>query len=171
MGELVLSNASRRAFERLASDSRRVFGPRFHSLLAYSPQHSLLFAAEIAPADLEALGSLAETWHHEGLETPLLMTPGEFRRSLDAFPLEYQAIVDRHVRIDGEDLIATVEVSRDDLRRACEVQAKAHLIHLRQGWIEGGRPRRRAGRAARAFGAAAAGAADQHRPADRYSRS
>ena len=62
MGELVLSAASRRAFERLASDSRRVFGPRFHSLLAYSPQHSLLFAAEIAPADLEALAA----WRRPG---------------------------------------------------------------------------------------------------------
>jgi hypothetical protein len=26
-------------------------------------------------------------------------------------------------------------VDPDDLRRACEVQAKGHLIHLRQGWI------------------------------------
>jgi hypothetical protein len=27
-------------------------------------------------------------------------------------------------------------VPRDQLRRACEVQAKGHLIHLRQGWLE-----------------------------------
>ena len=26
--------------------------------------------------------------------------------------------------------------SRASLRAACEVQAKSHLIHLRQGWIE-----------------------------------
>src|SRR5690606_38790718 len=25
-----------------------------------------------------------------------------------------------------------------ELRRACEVQAKGHLIHLRQGWLESG---------------------------------
>ena len=67
------------------------------------------------------------------------MTPGEFQRSLDAFPLEYQAIVDRHVRIDGEDLdrqrsrsAATICGGRAKCRR------KAHLIHLRQGWIEAG---------------------------------
>ena len=138
MGELVLSTASRRAFERLARDSRRIFGERFLSLLAYGPRHSLLFVAGIEAADLDALASLSETWKHDGLGIPLLMTPDEFRRSLDAFPLEYQAIVDRHIRIDGEDLVARVEVSRDDLRRACEVQAKAHLIHLRQGWMEAG---------------------------------
>src|SRR5690606_39250123 len=29
-------------------------------------------------------------------------------------------------------------VAREHLRRACEVQAKSHLIHLRQGWIQSG---------------------------------
>jgi hypothetical protein len=136
MSELVLAPAVRRAFERLAGDGRRVFGDRFRALLAYDPTHSVLFAGAITSADLDALGALAETWHKDGLDTPLVMTPDEFRRSLDAFPLEYQSIVDRHLCIAGEDLLAGVEVRADDLRRACEVQAKAHLIHLRQGWIE-----------------------------------
>jgi hypothetical protein len=29
-----------------------------------------------------------------------------------------------------------VRIDAGHLRRACEVQAKGHLIHLRQGWIE-----------------------------------
>src|SRR6185436_14969391 len=28
-----------------------------------------------------------------------------------------------------------VRIQPDDLRRACEGQARGHLIHLRQGWI------------------------------------
>jgi hypothetical protein len=136
MSELQLAPAVRRAFERLAGDGRRVFAGRFRALLAYDPTHSLMFAEAIQAADLDALGALADTWRHDGLDTPLVMTPDEFRRSLDAFPLEYQSIVDRHVCVAGEDLLAGVEVRPDDLRRACEVQAKAHLIHLRQGWIE-----------------------------------
>ncbi len=97
---------------------------------------SLAFAAVMYAGDFEALGALDETWHHDGLDTPLLLTPGEFRRSLDAFPLEYQALIDRHVVIAGDAGLDGIHIDSGHLRRACEVQAKGHLIHLRQGWIE-----------------------------------
>jgi hypothetical protein len=65
----------------------------------------------------------------------------EFRRSLDAFPLEYGEIIRAHARILGDDPFAGVSIARDDLRRACETQIKSHLLHLREGFIEaGGRP-------------------------------
>jgi len=67
-----------------------------------------------------------------------VLTPDEFRRSLDAFPLEYQAIMDRHVLVAGRDPFGGCRVDRQDLRRACEIQARGHLIHLRQGWMEAG---------------------------------
>ena len=49
-----------------------------------------------------------------------------------------------------------------DLRRACEVQARGHLLHLREGYVEAARTRRRAGRADRAVGAGRCGAAREH---------
>ena len=90
------------------------------------------------PEDLEALSPLVEAWHHDGLASPLVMTPDEFRRSLDAFPLECQAILDRHTVVAGAPPFDGVQVDPADLRRACETQARSHLIHLRQGWIEHG---------------------------------
>jgi hypothetical protein len=38
--------------------------------------------------------------------------------------------------IDGVPPFDGVRINPDDLRRACEVQARGHLIHLRQGWID-----------------------------------
>ena len=96
----------------------------------------MVFAASITSGDLDAIGALTETWHREDLETPLLLTEAEFRRSLDTFPVEYQAIIDRHAVISGRPPFENATVPLDQLRRACEVQAKGHLIHLRQGWIE-----------------------------------
>jgi hypothetical protein len=113
-----------------------VFGDRLDAVVAYDVDRAVVFAARIAPADLSALAPLVEVWHREGVQTPLLMTGDEFRRSLDAFPLEYQAIADRHVLITGSDPFAGLSIRDEDIRRACEVQAKAHLIHLRQGWLE-----------------------------------
>ena len=133
---LALASANRRAFDRLAADLHRVFGPRFGALVAYTPHASVAFVDRVDADDLDALGALVEPWHREGLATPLVMSVDEFRRSLDAFPLEYQAILDHHEIIAGRSPFDGVQVDATDLRRACEAHARGHLIHLRQGWMQ-----------------------------------
>jgi hypothetical protein len=134
-GPLTLTATARRAFDRLAADLLRVFGPRLVAVVASGQASGVAFLQDIHAGDLNALGAIAEAWHRDGLDAPLLVTPDEFQRSLDTFPVEYQAIIDRHVLIAGRDPFGGARAHRDDLRRACEVQAKSHLIHLRQGWV------------------------------------
>jgi hypothetical protein len=43
-----------------------------------------------------------------------------------------------HEVLFGVDPFASLTISRDDLRRACEVQAKSHLLHLREDYLESG---------------------------------
>lgn len=131
-----LSPSTQARFERVAADLTRVFTDRFVAFLAYGPHRSAVFARTVEPADLDAMAALVETWHRDHLATPLVMTPEELRRSLDAFPLEFRAMIDGHVLIAGTDPFAQVEISPADLRRACEIQAKSHVVHLRQGWLE-----------------------------------
>lgn len=126
----------REGFERMAADLRRVFGDRFVALVASGAHSGVGFASSIVPGDLEALGPLVDAWQRDDLATPLLLTPHEFHRSLDAFPVEYQALLDHHDVIAGDPPFAGLVIDRANLRRACEVQAKSHLIHLRQGWID-----------------------------------
>ncbi len=120
----------------MATDLRRVFDDRFVALVASGVHSAVAFASTVTPGDLEALGPLVDVWQRDDIETPLLLTPHEFRRSLDAFPVEYQALLDHHVVIAGMPPFEDLFIDRANLRRACEVQAKSHLIHLRQGWIE-----------------------------------
>ena len=47
-------------------------------------------------------------------------------------------MMDRHETISGTPPFQNAVVPPDQLRRACEVQAKGHLIHLRQGWLQAG---------------------------------
>jgi hypothetical protein len=131
-----LSPLAQARFRRLADDLKRVFDRRFAALVAYGPHRSAVFATSIEPADLDAMGALVETWHRDHLATPLVLTPDELRRSLDAFPMEFQAMLDRHVLIEGDDPFVGVRIDERDLQRACEIQAKGHLVHLRQGWLE-----------------------------------
>src|SRR4029450_9549000 len=72
----------------------------------------------------------------------LILSRDEFARSLDVFPLEYGEIIARHVVIAGDNPFAGVSLADSDLRRACEQQAKSHLIHLREGFLEAGRQSR-----------------------------
>jgi len=124
--------------DRLAADLVRVLGDRFVALVAYSPTRAAGFATQVTATDLDGLAPLVERWHREGLETPLLLTPTEFLRSLDAFPLEYDAILTRHILIAGTVPFGSERPSESDVRRACEIEAKAFLIHLRQGWLHAG---------------------------------
>src|SRR5262245_36732878 len=133
---LSLSPSAHRAFTRLAEDSRRILGDRLVAVVVTGPRSGVVFTNVVTPGDLEAFATLVGTWHHEGLDTPMLLTPDEFRRSLDTFPFEYQTMIDRHVTIAGTPPFDNVRVAPEALRRACEVQAKGHLIHLRQGWLE-----------------------------------
>jgi hypothetical protein len=135
IAQLTLPVHTRRAFDRIAADLRRVFGDRFVALVASGPRASLAFARTVTAGDIQAMSALTDVWHRDDLETPLLITPDEFQRSLDIFPVEYQAVLDRHVVVAGDPPFAGVTVDPHHLRRACEVQAKSHLIHLRQGWM------------------------------------
>ena len=133
---LAIGATTRRAFERLSDDFARVFGDRLIAVVASGTATGLAFVTDIQSGDLTALGPLTESWHRDGLDTPLVLTPDEFRRSLDAFPLEYQTLLDRHAVIRGRPPFEHVSVNAEHLRRACEVQAKGHLLHLRQGAID-----------------------------------
>jgi hypothetical protein len=132
---LSLDAPRRQAYARIAADLRRVFGDRFVALVAGAHDTAAAFARRVDAADLDAMSALAETWSHDGLAVPLVMTPEEFRRSLDTFPAEYRTLLDHHIVIDGTPPFDGVVIDHADLRRACEAQARGHLIHLRQGWI------------------------------------
>ena len=62
--------------------------------------------------------------------------PDEFARSLDVFPFEFSAIIADHIVVSGEGPFDGIRVEAADLRQACEVQARGHLLHLRQAFME-----------------------------------
>jgi hypothetical protein len=141
------------ALRRLESDLRAIVGPRLVSLVLYgrhvpatsataaavdgtTPINTLALVTKLAYADLAECAAKADGWESSGLAMPLLLSPTEFTTSLDAFPLEYGAIIDRHLALVGEDPFKGISVKADDRRRACEVQAKSHLIHLREGFLQ-----------------------------------
>lgn len=140
----------RPAAAALVADLTHIFAERLRSVVAYGARLEgdddasltcLVLVDSIAVTDLEACARLATDWERRRLATPLVLAEHEFRRSLDAFPLEYGEIIRAHERVFGLDPFEGASIAREDLRRACEAQIKSHLLHLREGYIEsGGRP-------------------------------
>ena len=146
MHAVALSATEQSALGLLTSDLQRIFGSRLQSIVAYGtaaltdaedqPLHSLVLVDRLTVDDLTASAPLIDRWQRGGLATPLMLSREEFRRTLDVFPVEYGAIIDSHVLVFGADPFAGCAVCDTDMRRAIELQAKSHLIHLREGFLE-----------------------------------
>ena len=137
----------RQAAHALALDLERIFAGRLRSVVAYGshvdgdaadPLTCLALVDSLGITDLEECAGLATQWERQHIATPLVLPTDEFRRSLDAFPLEYGDILHSHALIFGTNPFDGVLITDEDLRRGCETQAKSHLIHLREGFVEAG---------------------------------
>jgi hypothetical protein len=131
------------AVRSLDEDVRAMFGTRVRATVAYgrragtdAAQSALVVVDRLTPEDLRACADRVAAWHDAGLDTPLLLASDEFDRSLDVFPLEFGAIMSDHVLVSGRDPFDGLRVDPSDLRRACEIQVRSHLLHLREGFIE-----------------------------------
>jgi hypothetical protein len=141
------------SIDALVTDLRTILDARLRSLVVYEAHglmgeaaaadsapdghvHSLAVVERLGYEDLVRLAPLAAGWRQRGLAVPLFLGPAELPRSLDAFPLEFAQIVARHTVVVGEDPFAGLAVAERDLRRACETQARSHLLHLREGFLE-----------------------------------
>ena len=148
--------ATSNAVQMLERDLRGIFGARLQSLVIYGeraragdhhdhhghgshdhpPTTTLAVVESMTHDDLRAAAARVGAWHDAGLATPLMIAAREFERSLDAFPLEFGAILADHAVVSGANPFASLRVDAADLRRACEVQVRSHLLHLRESYLE-----------------------------------
>jgi len=145
------------ALRTLERDLREIFSGRLQSLVQYGVRayqaansdhhgphghheppllHTLTVTETLTPEDLRACAKRISAWHDDDIATPLIVPRAELVRSLDAFPFEFSAIIADHVVVAGTNPFEGLHVESSDLRWACEVQARGHLLHLRQGYIE-----------------------------------
>src|SRR4051794_26399909 len=131
------------AVHDLDRDLRTIFAGRMQSLVVYggadphdAAVSTLAVVDRITAADLRYCAERVALWRSRGLATPLLLEAEEFGRSLDAFPFEFGAILADHELVSGANPFTGLVVDPADLRRACEVQARSHLLHLREGFVE-----------------------------------
>jgi hypothetical protein len=124
--------------DTLAADLQEIFGSRLKMVAAFGGDSNTCAVVEtLTLDDLDRCAAREKTlWRKQGLNAPLFLLEQELERARDAFPLEFSEILATRRMIAGTDLFESLTVSKPDLRRACEVQARGHLVHLREGYIE-----------------------------------
>jgi hypothetical protein len=119
--------------DSLAATLAEIFGDRLKMLAGFgADSHTCAVVSSITGGDLDRCAAA----FGEKPPAPLLMLADEVPHALDAFPLELNEIITTRRLIAGADLLAALTVPVENLRRACEAQARGHLVHLRQGYIE-----------------------------------
>src|SRR5260221_13382075 len=136
------SDAQQKGIDGLARDLDRIFAARLQSLVAYPGNqadgsvHSCAIVDGLGFRDLVACLPQTESWHPRGIAVPLMLAAGALERTVDVFPLEYATILADYLVVRGADPFSGMSIPVEDIRRATEGQAKSHLIHLREAFLE-----------------------------------
>lgn len=142
---------------KLPAHLQAAFGENLHSVVVYgsyvagnftpgvSDVNVLVLLNDPQPEGLRALSKRSHRFFRKNKVTPLVLSVREFRNSADVYPVEYLDILDRHRVLVGEDAIASINISKANLRHELEHQLRGNLVGLRQLVIASRGQKRRMG--------------------------
>lgn len=105
----------------------------------FDPAHSrvnvLVVARTLPSASLDRLAASIPADKKPPHFEPLFLSQAQILPSLDVFPMEWLDLIERHMRIEGEDVFSTLQVPRTWLRHQCEHELRGKHIRLRQEYL------------------------------------
>jgi hypothetical protein len=105
----------------------------------FDPRHShvnvLVVASSLDGPRLDAVARSLPAQRKPPLIEPLFLTRRQIEGSLDAFPIEWVEIQERHLRLEGDDVFSGLAVPRTYLRLQCEHELRGKHIQLRQTYL------------------------------------
>lgn len=108
-----------------------------------SDYNVLVVVERLGVPELKAMSRTAATWAGQGNPPPLLFTVERLAKSSDVFPIELTDMKEAHKVLHGEDVLADLKVSEENLRLELEHELKGKLIQLRERYLlTGGRAKR-----------------------------
>jgi len=142
-----------RAIESLVNHLKEKLGEKLLSVLVYgsfltrdyrpglSDINIVVIVSDLTAEDLFSLKKKIIPLATRYQLKPFFFTPEFVRRSTDSFPLEWQAIKNCHRVIYGQDLVETLLINREDMRRQLEREIKQNYLNFQQGLLFRRNPR------------------------------
>ncbi len=110
---------------------------------ARSRVNLLIVARSLEPDALDRVAASVPESKKGPQFDPMFMTRVQMLASLDVFPIEWLDLIERHLRLEGEDVFTGVEVPRTYLRLQCEHELRGKHLRLRHEYLASGkRPER-----------------------------
>lgn len=110
---------------------------------AHSRINLLVIARVLDSATLDAIAAAIPASRKAPHFEPLFMTMDQIAPSLDVFPIEWLDLKERHLRLEGADVLGDLEVPRTWLRHQCEHELRGKHLRMRQEYLaSGGKPER-----------------------------
>ncbi|MBD3335396.1 MAG: hypothetical protein GF355_07750 [Candidatus Eisenbacteria bacterium] len=98
----------------------------------------LVVVEDLSPEKLRRTQSRTKDWRRERVATPLFLRRKLIQTSLDSYPLEFLSMMASYRVLQGEDALADLKISSDDVRLQCEREVKSKLLLLREAYVESG---------------------------------
>jgi len=98
----------------------------------------LIVTRRLAAEDLRHIRPVAQWWRSQGYPLPVFFTATEFKDSLDVFPIEFRHMKRAYRVLYGQDVLASAEVSKANLRLEIEYELRGKLLRLRSLSIPAG---------------------------------
>jgi hypothetical protein len=113
----------------------------------FDPQHRhvnvLVIVRELPISRIDAIAAAVPHTLKPPHVDPLFMTLQQVQRSLDVFPIEWTDMKERHWRLEGVNLLDTLEVPQTYLRLQVEQELRGKHLRLVQEYLTGeGHPER-----------------------------
>jgi hypothetical protein len=106
---------------------------------AHSRVNLLVVARTLEPDALDRVAASIPESKKPPQFDPMFMTRDQMLASLDVFPIEWLDLIERHLRLEGEDVFAGVEVPRTYLRLQCEHELRGKHLRLRHEYLASAR--------------------------------
>ena len=106
---------------------------------ARSHVNVLVVARELDPDTLDRVAAAVPGAGKRPSVDPLFMTLEQVRTSLDVFPIEWLDLAECHLLLEGEDVLAGLDLPRDFLRLQCEHELRAKSLRLRHEYLASAR--------------------------------
>jgi hypothetical protein len=109
---------------------------------AFQPRRStvnvLVVTRTLAPPTLDAVAATVAAGGRDAHVEPMFLTRRQVEKSLDVFPIEWLEICERHLLLEGEDVVGPLEVPLRSLRHQCEHELRGKHVRLRQTYLLSG---------------------------------
>jgi predicted nucleotidyltransferase len=141
-------------FKEYVTDWQTAFGREVESVILYgsgargeyvagkSDINFLVILTSLGMTKLRYAVEIVEKWRERAVAVPLALTRDYLHASLDSFPIEFLNMKRNHRVVFGEDVLANLEISPQNLRLQLERELKGKLLHLREGLLNMGHDRK-----------------------------